>query len=52
MKPYIFRVHREKVGDETIRILLEPYSGTQRVSLNNGDEFITGALTTDPWDEG
>jgi hypothetical protein len=50
MKPYIFRVIREKVGDETVRILLEPFSGTQVLHPEEGDEFITGTLKTDPWD--
>lgn len=45
----IFRVIREKVDGETVRILLEPYSPSQIVSLEQGDEFITGTLTMDPW---
>lgn len=51
MKPYIFRVIREKVGDETVRVLLEPYNPSQMVTLTEGDEFITGALAADPWEE-
>lgn len=27
----------------------EPYSATQMVSLEQGDEFITGTLNADPW---
>lgn len=49
MKPFIFRVIREKVDGETVRILLEPYQEDQVVELTEGDEFITGALTVDPW---
>ncbi|GGG03839.1 hypothetical protein GCM10007304_17460 [Rhodococcoides trifolii] len=51
MQPYVFRVIREKVGGQTVRVLLEPYTDTQRVNLSDGDEFIAGALKTDPWDE-
>lgn len=47
--PYIFRVIREKVGDQTVRVLLEPYTDTQRVQVDEGDEFITGTLAVDPW---
>lgn len=50
-KPYIFRVIREKVGDETVRVTLEPYTDLQHVTLKDGDEFITGTLASDPWDE-
>jgi hypothetical protein len=50
MQPTIFRVIREKVDGETVRILLEPYKDDQIVTINEGDEFITGALTTNPWD--
>lgn len=50
MKNVIFRVIREKVGDETVRILLEPYREGQHVELSEGDEFITGTLKTDPWE--
>lgn len=49
MKPYIFRVIREQVDGQTVRVLLEPYTGIQHVDLKEGDEFITGALSTDPW---
>lgn len=51
LKPFVFRVIREKVGGETVRVLLEPYTDEQRVNLSEGDEFITGGLATDPWDE-
>lgn len=46
----IFRVIREKVDGKTVRVLLEPYSGTQHVELSEGDEFITGTLNSDPWE--
>lgn len=49
LKPYIFRVIRETVGGKTVRVLLEPYTGDQRVTINPGDEFITGGLSVDPW---
>lgn len=49
MKPYIFRVIREKVDGQTVRVLLEPYTDDQQVSLSEGDEFITGALAVDTW---
>ncbi|MDZ7886586.1 MAG: hypothetical protein U5N53_28445 [Mycobacterium sp.] len=49
LKPFVFRVIREKVDNETVRVLLEPYSDTQTVTLNEGDEFITGGLAVDPW---
>ncbi len=45
----IFRVIREKVDGLTVRILLEPYRDDQTVEVNEGDEFITGGLQTDPW---
>ena len=48
---YIFRVIREKVGDVTVRVLLEPYTDIQHVELSDGDEFITGTLKTSPWEE-
>lgn len=51
MKPYIFRVIRERIGDETVRVLLEPYTDVQHVDVHEGDEFITGALKSDPWAE-
>lgn len=47
--PYIFRVQREEVAGETVRILLEPFSPTQVLHPNEGDEFITGTLAVDPW---
>lgn len=50
-KPYLFRVIREKVGGQTVRVLLEPYRDEQRVDIDEGDEFITGTLAVDPWDE-
>lgn len=46
----IFRVIREKVGDDTVRITLEPYRDSQHVELSEGDEFITGTLNSDPWE--
>jgi len=48
-KPYVFRVIRERVGDEVVRVLLEPYKGIQHVELHDGDEFITGTLNSEPW---
>jgi hypothetical protein len=51
LKPAIFRVIREKIGGQTVRVLLEPYTGTQHVQVNDGDEFITGGLAVDPWTE-
>lgn len=48
--PTLFRVIREKVDGQTVRVLLEPYLGDDRpVSLHAGDEFVTGTLRTDPW---
>lgn len=49
MTPYIFRVIREKVDGVTVRVLLEPYQSDQHVEIGEGDEFITGALKTNPW---
>lgn len=49
-KQTIFRVIREKVDGETVRILLEPYRDDQRVGINEGDEFVTGVLNSDPWE--
>jgi hypothetical protein len=49
--PFIFRVIREKVDGQTVRILLEPYSGDQVVDIQENDEYITGKLHTDPWEE-
>ena len=49
---YLFRVIREKVDGKTIRILLEPYDMLHpHIELSDGDEFITGTLAIDPWDE-
>lgn len=45
----IFRVIREKVDGETVRITLEPYKDIQRVQIADGDEFVTGTLNSDPW---
>lgn len=50
-KPYIFRVIREQIDGKTVRILLEPYSDMQHVGLHEGDEFITGTLAVNPWEE-
>lgn len=50
-QPFIFRVIREKVGDETVRVTLEPYSDIQKVQISEGDEFITGTLSSNPWEE-
>ncbi len=50
LKPTIFRVIRQQVDGLTVRILLEPYSDDQHVNLSEGDEFITGGLTVNPWD--
>ena len=49
MSDYIFRVIREKVGDETVRVLLEPYTDIQHVEVRYGDEFVTGTLNSSPW---
>lgn len=49
MKPYIFRVIREVIDGQTVRVLLEPYADIQHVEINEGDEFITGTLKSDPW---
>lgn len=50
-KPYIFRVIREKVGDETVKVTLQPYADDAMVHIDEGDEFITGTLNSDPWKE-
>ncbi len=50
MADYIFRVIEERVGDEVVRVLLEPYKGIQHVELHEGDRFVTGTLNSDPWD--
>ncbi len=47
--PVIFRVIREKVDGETVRIILEPYRDIQHVEVHDGDEFVTGTLNSDPW---
>ena len=52
MADYVFRLIREKVGGKTVRVLLEPYTDIQHVSIAEGDEFITGTLTVSPWEEG
>lgn len=49
--PYVFRVIREKVDGQTVRLLLEPYTDIQHVQIDEGDEFITGTLSVDPWPE-
>lgn len=49
--PYIFRVIREKVDGQTVRVLLEPYAESQLVTPVDGDEFITGTLAVSPWIE-
>lgn len=51
-KPYLFRVIRENVGGENVRVLLEPYADIQHVEVREGDEFVTGTLNSDPWGEG
>lgn len=50
-KPYLFRVIREKVGDEVVRVTLEPYTDAQHATISEGDEFISGTLNSDPWKE-
>lgn len=47
--PTIFRVIREKVDGQTVRVLLEPYRDDQHVEVHEGDEFVTGMLNSDPW---
>lgn len=51
METVIFRVIREKVDGSTVRILLEPYTDEQMVNVQEGDEFVTGTLATNPWGE-
>lgn len=46
---YVFRVIREVIDGQTVRILLEPYTANQHVELTDGDEFITGTLAVNPW---
>lgn len=50
-RPTIFRVIREQVDGQTVRVLLEPYRNEQHVEITDGDEFITGTLNSDPWVE-
>lgn len=45
----IFRVIRERIDGETVRITLEPYQDIQHVEVHEGDEFVTGTLNSDPW---
>ena len=52
MKPYIFRVHREVVGGETVSVRLEPFAETDVLHPSEGDEFITGMLAVDPYGRG
>lgn len=49
--PTLFRVIREKVDGQTVRVLLEPYRDQQHVETAEGDEFVTGTLNSDPWAE-
>lgn len=51
MTQYVFRVIRQKVDGQTVRVLLEPYGPDQQVHLEDGDQFITGTLNRDPWKE-
>lgn len=46
---YLFRVIREIIDGQTVRVLLEPYTDIQHVELTEGDEFVTGTLKSDPW---
>ena len=48
---YVFRVIREQIDGQTVRVLLEPYIGIQYLEIHEGDEFITGTLNTSPWEE-
>ena len=48
---YVFRVIREQIDGQTVRVLLEPYMGIQHLEIHEGDEFITGTLNTSPWEE-
>jgi hypothetical protein len=45
--PTIFRVNRQIVDGHTVGITLTPYSGAQHIDLAEGDEFLTGTLSTD-----
>ena len=51
MTDYIFRIIREQIDGQTVRVLLEPYTDVQHVEIHDGDEFITGTLNTSPWQE-
>jgi len=51
MEPYIFRVIREKVDGQTVRVTLEPFTGDQVMELEEGFELITGTLAISPWIE-
>lgn len=46
-KRYIFRVHRPTQADQPL--LLEPLTEDMIVDLEEGDQFITGTLASDPW---
>ena len=48
---YVFRVIREQIDGQTVRVLLEPYMGIQHLEIHEGDEFITGTLNASPWEE-
>lgn len=47
----LFRVIREEVDGQTVRVLLEPYKPGQQVEVSEGDEFVTGTLNSDPWEK-
>ena len=49
--PHVFRVIRQEIEGQTIRVLLEPYTDIQMVEVHEGDEFITGTLNSSPWKE-
>lgn len=44
MKAVLFKVIREKVGGETVRVLLQPMRDEDRIHIEEGDEFATGTL--------
>ncbi len=46
---FTFRVHREVVAGETVRIMLEVFDNDEPITLAPGDEFIRGFLSVDPW---
>lgn len=50
MIPFIFRVHRTRVAGKTVEIRLEPFTDEQVAHLQDGDEFISGALTVNPYE--